>query len=243
MRSLPLLVAALAVSPAGAAEPAPRRNVVLLIADDLGRVRVPPENPSYTLRRVWLTREEEQRYYYGFSNEALWPLCHVAYTPPRFDATDWEQYRRVNRKFADAVLDEAGDGPAIVFVQDYHFALLPRMIRERLPRAIAIYHIGQVAGPAIAMAISAVLMRLLTSDRHYRARIAVSRCRLISASVKLQIQPGDQFFRQLLPPNDHKGRVRPCRHSNVALRDRSRSATRALAPPTIPAGLRTGGLG
>jgi trehalose 6-phosphate synthase len=103
------------------------------VADEHGRVAVPPENPTYVLRRVWLSREEEQGYYYGFANEALWPLCHIAYTRPRFDASDWEHYQGVNRKFADAVLDEIDDEPALVFVQDYHFALLPRMLREARP--------------------------------------------------------------------------------------------------------------
>jgi trehalose 6-phosphate synthase len=109
------------------------------VADERGRVAVPPEQPTYTLRRVWLSKEEEQGYYYGFANEALWPLCHVAYTRPRFDAGDWEQYRRVNRKFADAVLDEAGPGPAVVFVQDYHFALLPRMIKDARPDLVVLH--------------------------------------------------------------------------------------------------------
>jgi len=94
------------------------------------RVAVPPEDPTYTLRRVWLTMREEQGYYYGFSNGALWPLCHVAYTRPRFDLRQWKQYKRVNRKFADAVLQEVGDEPAVVFIQDYHFALLPRMLKN-----------------------------------------------------------------------------------------------------------------
>ncbi|OGR19741.1 MAG: trehalose-6-phosphate synthase, partial [Deltaproteobacteria bacterium RIFOXYB2_FULL_66_7] len=98
--------------------------------DERDRVAVPPEEPSYTLRRVWLTKEEEQGYYYGFSNEALWPLCHIAYTRPRFDSGHWQQYRRVNQKFADAILDEVDDEPAVVFVQDYHFALLPRMLKN-----------------------------------------------------------------------------------------------------------------
>ena len=99
-------------------------------ADRFGRVAVPPKDPQYTLRRVWLSKAEERGYYYGFSNEALWPLCHVAYTRPRFDSRHWQQYKRVNRKFADAVLEEAGDEPAVVFIQDYHFALLPRMLKE-----------------------------------------------------------------------------------------------------------------
>jgi trehalose 6-phosphate synthase len=107
-------------------------------ADDRGRVPVPPEAPCYVLRRVWLEKEEVQGYYYGVANEAFWPLCHVAYTRPRFDAADWEQYRRVNRKFADAVLDEVGDDPAVVFVQDYHFALLPRLLKDARPDLVVL---------------------------------------------------------------------------------------------------------
>lgn len=102
-------------------------------ADEKGRLQVPPDAPAYTLRRVWLTKEEEEGYYYGLSNEGLWPLCHIAYTRPQFQADDWETYRCVNKKFADAVLDEVGAEPAIVFVQDYHFALLPRMLKDRRP--------------------------------------------------------------------------------------------------------------
>jgi trehalose 6-phosphate synthase len=101
-----------------------------IVVDERDRVQVPPENPSYALRRVWLSKREEQGYYYGFSNQALWPLCHIAYTRPRFDAGDWELYKTVNQKFADAVLDEVGEDPALVFVQDYHFALLPRMLKN-----------------------------------------------------------------------------------------------------------------
>ncbi|MEN6458532.1 MAG: trehalose-6-phosphate synthase [Thermoguttaceae bacterium] len=105
-------------------------NADRAMTDDQDRVAVPPEDPAYTLRRVWLSKSEEQGYYYGFSNEALWPLCHVAYMRPRFNSGDWEQYKQVNAKFAEAVLSEVGDGPAIVFVQDYHLALLPRMLKN-----------------------------------------------------------------------------------------------------------------
>lgn len=99
-------------------------------ADAAGRVAVPPENPSYTLRRVWLSKEQEQGHYYGLSNEGLWPMCHVTFTRPVYRLKDWEYYREVNRVFADAVLDEAGDAPTFVFVQDYHFCLLPRLLRD-----------------------------------------------------------------------------------------------------------------
>ena len=101
--------------------------------DSKGRVKVPPGTDTYTLRRVWLSKEEEMGYYYGFSNGTLWPLCHVAFARPAFDAQHWENYRCVNRRFADAVLEEVGDRKAFVWVQDYHLALLPAMLKERRP--------------------------------------------------------------------------------------------------------------
>ena len=115
-------------------------------SDEHGRLAVPPHKPSYTLRRIWLTPEEEQGYYYGFSNRALWPLCHIAYTRPVFDASDWEQYSRVNAKFAEAVLEEIDGSPAIVLVQDYHFALLPRIVKRQRPDAI-ISHFWHIPWP------------------------------------------------------------------------------------------------
>jgi trehalose 6-phosphate synthase len=102
-------------------------------ADGDGRLTVPPEDARYTLRRVWLTREEEDGYYYGFSNEGLWPLCHLAHERPVFRAGDWEHYRRVNRRFADATLEELGSGRAVVLVQDYQLALVPRMLKDARP--------------------------------------------------------------------------------------------------------------
>jgi alpha,alpha-trehalose-phosphate synthase [UDP-forming] len=110
-------------------------------SDRGGHLRVPPEDPQYTLRRVWLTKEEEQGYYYGFANEGMWPLCHIAHTRPIFRASDWDYYEAVNRKFADAVLEEMEDCVRpVVLVQDYHFALLPRMIKEKRPDArVAIF--------------------------------------------------------------------------------------------------------
>ena len=106
-------------------------------------VRVPPEHPSYTLRRVWLSKEEEQGYYYGFANEGLWPLCHIAHVRPVFRSSDWAEYVKVNQRFADAVIAEARSDNPVVLVQDYHFALLPRMVRAVLPKAtiITFWHI------------------------------------------------------------------------------------------------------
>lgn len=105
------------------------------VVDESDRVRVPPEDPAYTLRRVWLSEEEEQGHYYGFSNEGLWPLCHLAYVRPAFRERDWRAYVAVNRKFADAVAREAADRETVVLVQDFHFALLPKLIRERRVKA------------------------------------------------------------------------------------------------------------
>ena len=111
--------------------------------DRRDHVRVPPGKDSYHIRRVWLTEEQERGYYYGFSNEGLWPLCHVAHTRPIFRADDWRQYRAVNQAFADAVLSEVDSDDPIILVQDYHFALAPAMIRARLPEAtvITFWHI------------------------------------------------------------------------------------------------------
>jgi len=107
------------------------------------RVGVPPANPEYTLRRIWLTAEEETGYYYGFSNEGLWPLCHNAHVRPVFRSSDWTEYVAINQRFADAVVHEADSDNPVVLVQDYHFALLPGMIRKRLPKAtiITFWHI------------------------------------------------------------------------------------------------------
>ena len=111
------------------------------VVDAADRLRVPPDDPRYSLRRVWLTKEEEEGYYYGFANEGLWPLCHIAHTRPLFRADDWQHYQDVNRKFMDAVLEEIEDvAKPVVLVQDYHFALLPRLIKEKRPDArVAIF--------------------------------------------------------------------------------------------------------
>ena len=113
------------------------------VVDRHDRVAVPVDQPAYQLRRVWLTPQEEVGYYYGFANEGLWPLCHIAHVRPTFRMSDWEQYVKVNRAFARAVVQEAKSPDPIVLVQDYHFALLPRMIKEELPAAtiITFWHI------------------------------------------------------------------------------------------------------
>ncbi len=113
------------------------------VVDRHDRVGVPPENPRYRIRRVWLTPEEEAGYYYGFSNEGLWPLCHIAHVRPTFRADDWSRYVEVNRRFARAVVAESRSSNPIVLVQDYHLALLPKLVRDELPDAtiITFWHI------------------------------------------------------------------------------------------------------
>ncbi|MFL6604050.1 MAG: trehalose-6-phosphate synthase [Steroidobacteraceae bacterium] len=113
------------------------------VVDIHDRIRVPPNDPAYVLRRVWLTQEEEEGYYYGFANEGLWPLCHLAYVRPAFRESDWQTYRAVNEKFAAVVAREARESNPVVLIQDYHFALLPRFVRERKPNAtiVLFWHI------------------------------------------------------------------------------------------------------
>ena len=116
-------------------------NADVETVDAHDRLQVPPDDPRYTLRRIWLSSEEETGYYNGFANEGLWPLCHIAHTRPIFRMSDWEYYNKVNKKFADALVEEiGGEDHPVVLIQDYHFALLPRMLKERLPNArVAIF--------------------------------------------------------------------------------------------------------
>jgi trehalose 6-phosphate synthase len=116
-------------------------NADAAMVDEFDRLRVPPDDPRYTLRRVWLSEEEESRYYDGFANEGLWPLCHIAHTRPIFRAADWECYQRINERFAHALLEEMeGSVDPVVFVQDYHFALLPQLVKAARPDArVAIF--------------------------------------------------------------------------------------------------------
>jgi trehalose 6-phosphate synthase len=115
--------------------------------DARGHVRVPPEDPSYTLRRVWLTKEQEDGYYYGLANEGLWPLCHMVFTRPVFNPHYWAAYRQVNELFARAVWQEADDEPAFVFIQDYHFGLLPRILKENNQANLIVAHFWHIPWP------------------------------------------------------------------------------------------------
>lgn len=105
------------------------------VVDAHDRVRIPPDAPAYTLRRIWLTPEEEQRYYNGFANEGLWPLCHIVHVRPVFRSEDWDAYRDVNARFAEAIAAELPDPSSPVFIQDYHLAMVAWELRKRIPHA------------------------------------------------------------------------------------------------------------
>jgi trehalose 6-phosphate synthase len=134
----PMLRATQGVWVAHGGGPADRRAV-----DEKNRVQVPPGNPQYILKRVWLSKDEEKGYYYGFSNGALWPLCHIVYARPQFNLSDWDIYQEVNRKFANAVLEEVEGRSAFVWIQDYHLALASQMIKDKRPdlRIAQFWHI------------------------------------------------------------------------------------------------------
>ncbi len=105
--------------------------------DKNDKVQVPPDKPRYTLKRVWLTKEEEIGYYYGYANQSLWPLSHIAYRQPIFNREHWNCYKAVNKKFADAILKEIGDKKAFIWLQDYHLVKCAQYIKEKRKNVIS----------------------------------------------------------------------------------------------------------
>ena len=116
------------------------------VVDSQNKVMVPTEDPIYTLKRVWLSKDEDRDYYYGFSNQALWPLCHSTHIQPVFDESQWNMYKKVNNTFAQSVLEEIKDDKAVVFIQDYHLALLPHLIKEAKPNT-TVAHFWHIPWP------------------------------------------------------------------------------------------------
>ena len=99
-------------------------------------LKVPPDNPKYTLKRVWLTEQEEIGYNKGYSVEGLYPLCLNTHTRPMFREEDWIEYKKVNAKFAKAVLSEIKNiQRPIIIVNEYYFTLLPKLIKRIRPDA------------------------------------------------------------------------------------------------------------
>ncbi|MBU0574003.1 MAG: trehalose-6-phosphate synthase [Candidatus Margulisbacteria bacterium] len=116
------------------------------VVDKNDRIQVPPEDPRYTLKRIWLSKEEEAGYYYGLSNQTLWPLCHIVYQKPVFSRSDWEQYKKVNEKFAQSILEEVKGKNAFVFIQDFHLTLLPKLLKDADPN-IKVAHFWHIPWP------------------------------------------------------------------------------------------------
>ncbi len=180
--------------------------------DSRDRLRVPPDHPHYTLRRVWLTKQEEDGYYFGFANEGIWPLCHIAHTRPSFRTSDWEHYRRVNEKFAEATLEEIKQAEEpFVLIQDYHFALLPRLIKTARPDArVAIFwHIPWPNAEAFAICPwqKLLLDGLLGADLigfHIQAH-----CNNFLETVDQSIQCRIEWDRFTVNRNNHVTAVRP----------------------------------
>lgn len=139
------------------------------VSDSMGRVQVPCDNPSYTLKRIWLTKEEERGFYFGYSNDAIWPLCHMAFQRPTFKSEDWTQYENVNRKFAQTIADELDGRKAFVWIQDYHLTLLPKYLKELLGPQIITAHFWHIPWPSfeafrICPNKTAILEGLLAND-------------------------------------------------------------------------------
>jgi trehalose 6-phosphate synthase len=131
------------------------------VSDELGRVQVPPDDPSYTVRRVWLDDADINGYYHGFANRALWPLCHMLIQHFEFRTEYWERYRTVNLRFAHAVADEAErcTGRAMAWIQDYHFALAAEFLRAMRP-SLFIHQFWHIPFPPPD------ILRLLPSGTH-----------------------------------------------------------------------------
>ncbi len=181
------------------------------VSDDDGRVAVPPDDPRFTLRRVWLDPEEVEGYYDGFSNQTLWPMCHQVYVRPRFEEEHWQQYVRVNQKFAQAVLAQIAGKRAIVLVQDYHLALLPQMIRRERPDVVLsqFWHIPWASPDALGTCPweRPILKGLLGNDIlgfHVRRY-----CNNFLDSVALSLETRIDCAESIVVRNGHPTHVRP----------------------------------
>ncbi|MBD3427125.1 MAG: trehalose-6-phosphate synthase [Candidatus Omnitrophica bacterium] len=104
--------------------------------DENNIVKVPPGSEEYSLKRLWYTDEERDDFYYGYSNQALWPLCHIAYEKPLFLKKHWAAYKKINKRFADAVIEESRGEDVVIWIQDYHLCLLPLYVKKELPNAV-----------------------------------------------------------------------------------------------------------
>jgi len=119
------------------------------VTDRFNKIAVPVNSPTYTLKRVWLSKPEEEGYYYGYSNDGLWPLCHTAFQRPVFKQEDWQHYINVNEKFAKSIMEEVGSAKAFIWIQDYHFCLLPKLLKDMAaPNQLIIAHFWHIPWPS-----------------------------------------------------------------------------------------------
>jgi trehalose-6-phosphate synthase len=181
------------------------------VVDSANKISVPPENPKYSLKRVWLSKEDEDGYYYGFSNEALWPLCHIVYNRPIFRESDWNTYKKVNQIFANAVLEEVGDRKAFIFIQDYQLALVAKMIKDRSDKIITaqFWHIPWPNPEAFRICPwqNEILEGLLANDLlgfHIRYH-----CNNFMDTVSRALEARVDYERYEITYNNHKTEVRP----------------------------------
>ena len=181
------------------------------VVNQFNKVEVPPGNPRYTLKRVWLTKDEEDGYYYGFANEALWPLCHIVYSRPIFRISDWERYKRVNAYFADSVLEETEGKKAFVFIQDYHLSLLSKLIKQKNEKIITaqFWHIPWPNPEAFRICPwqKEILEGLLSNDLlgfHIRYH-----CNNFMDTVNRALEANVDFEQYEITYNNHKTAIRP----------------------------------
>lgn len=99
------------------------------VVNSSGKVRISGNIGSYSLKRIFLNKKEEEDYYFGFSNQTLWPLCHVAFERPQLDGGWYENYTKVNQAFAKAINDEAKSN-SFIWIHDYQLALVPSLIQK-----------------------------------------------------------------------------------------------------------------
>ncbi len=116
------------------------------VTDDRDCVEVPPDEPEYTLRRIPLSEEAVDSYYRGFSNRVLWPLCHEFLDVVENRSNDFEWYRTINEQFADRAVEHATP-ESVIWLQDYHLALAPRLIDRRVPSSVTIAQFWHIPWP------------------------------------------------------------------------------------------------
>jgi alpha,alpha-trehalose-phosphate synthase [UDP-forming] len=115
------------------------------VTDRDDSIAVPPEQPTFRLRRLRLSAREIEGYYLQLANRALWPLCHSQLTRLVFDADDWAVFKEVNRRFAQAVVREAAGRSSVVWIHDYHLAMVPGLLRR--VRGLLIHHFWHIPWP------------------------------------------------------------------------------------------------